>query len=295
MNNIKRMLAFVQVVEAGSFSAAAKRLGIARSAVSRHIAVLEKEFGVRLLNRTTRRLNMTEAGRIYYHSCSNILTETETIKQRIRQLRDMPTGMLKVAGPTSFGSQLATLTHEFRQHYPSLSIELQLDDRVVNTVEEGIDVSIRIGWLDDSRMIARKLCDSPRMLCASPVYLEQHGRPATPAQLTEHECIIFTLLPTPHQWTFFRNQHRETIQIRGQTRTNSAIAMRELALNGAGIAPLSHFLVSKAIAAGRLEPLLTDYDCGSAGVYAVYLDRRYKQAKVRLFIDFIDRRLKRML
>lgn len=185
--------------------------------------------------------------------------------------------------------------YEFRQRYPSLSIELQLDDRVVNTIEEGIDVSIRIGWLDDSQMIARKLCDSPRILCASPAYIEQHGSPTTPTQLTEHECIIFTLLPTPHQWTFFRNKRRETIQIRGQILTNSAIAMRELVLKGTGIAPLSHFLVSTAIAAGQLEPILPDYDCGSAGVYAVYLGRRYKQAKVRLFIDFIDKRLKRML
>ncbi|HFD81202.1 MAG TPA: LysR family transcriptional regulator [Gammaproteobacteria bacterium] len=295
MSDIKRMMAFAQVVESGSFSAAAKRMGIARSAVSRHVAALEREYGVRLLNRSTRRLSLTEAGRVYYESCARILAEAEAASQRIRQLQEKPTGTLKVAGPTSFGLQLAALVHEFQQRHASLSIELQLDDRVVDMVEEGIDLSIRIGWLEDSRLIARRLCDSPRMLCASPAYIERRGRPATPSQLAEHECIIFTLLPTPHQWHFSRNKRRETVQVHGRLLANSAIAVRGLVLNGAGIAPLSRFLVREDLASGRLERLLPEYDCGGAGIYAVYHDRRYRQPKVRLFIDFVQERLRQLL
>ncbi len=295
MDNLRRMIAFAHVVEAGSFSGAARRLGIARSAVSRHVALLEKSFGVRLLNRTTRRLSLTEAGRIYYESCASILAEAEAATQRIRRLRDQPVGTLKVAGPTSFGGRLATLTHAFMQRYPALRIELQLDDRVVDMVEEGIDVSIRIGWLPDSALVARRLCDSPRILCASPAYLERMGRPTTPAELAHHECIVFNLLPTPHQWTFSRNRRRQTVQVQGRLSTNSAIAVRALVLDGAGIAPLSRFLVAEDIAAGRLEPLLPDYDCGSAGVYAVCQDRHYRQAGARLLVDFLAERLERLV
>ncbi|WP_456445876.1 LysR substrate-binding domain-containing protein [Thiolapillus sp.] len=295
MSDIKRLTVFVHTVEAGSFSGAAKRLGIARSAVSRHIAALEKEHGVRLLNRTTRHLSLTDAGRIFYESSIRILAEAEAVTHRIQQLREKPTGTLKVAGPTSFGRQLAALVHEFQQLHPALTIELQLDDRVVNMVEEGIDVSIRIGWLEDSRLIARHICDASRILCASPAYLEHRGQPEKPSQLIEHDCIIFTLLPTPHQWQFFRNKQRESIQIRGQILTNSIIAMHSLALSGAGIAPISRFLVNEDLKNGRLKQLLPEYDCGCAGIYAVYQDKRYKQAKVRLFIDFIQKRIQHLL
>ena len=292
MENLKRMAVFANVVESGSFSGAARRLGIARSAVSRHVALLEKNAGVRLLNRTTRRVSLTEAGESYYQSCARIVAEAELATQRISQLRDEPTGTLKIAGPTSFGGgQLAMLASTFMQRYNGLKVELYLDDRVVDMVEDGIDVSIRIGWLDDSRLIARKLCDSPRLLCASPDYTERQGRPSAPAQLAEHECIIFTLLPTPHQWTFSRNKRQESVHVDGRTKTNSAIAVRSFILGGSGIAPLSDFLVGDDIKAGRLEQLLPEYDCGNAGIYAVYQDRRYKQAKVQLFIDFINSRM----
>jgi len=206
VENLKRMAVFANVVESGSFSGAARRLGMARAAVSRHIALLEKNAGVRLLNRTTRHVSLTEAGKSYYQSCARIVAEAEVATQRINQLRDEPTGTLKVAGPTSFGGQLATLASAFMQRYSTLNVELHLDDQVVDMVEEGIDVSLRIGWLEDSRLVARKLCDAPRRLCASPAYIERHGKPQTPAQLAEHECIIFTRLPTPHQWTFSRNK-----------------------------------------------------------------------------------------
>ena len=285
MSDIKRMQVFAQVVDTGSFSGAARRLGIARSAVSRQVAALEQALGVRLLNRTTRRLSLTEAGRIYHESCVRILAESDAVTRRLQKLRQQPTGTLRVAGPTSLGPQLATLVQIFREQYPGVTLELRLDDRVVDMVEEGIDVSVRIGWLEDSRLIARRLCDAPRAICASPGYLERRGRPQTPSQLAGHECIIFTLLPTPYQWHFSRGGQRETIHVGGRILTNSVIALRELVRQGAGIAPLSRFLVTEDIRAGRLEHLLPEYDCGSAGIYAVYQDRRYQQSKVRLFIE----------
>jgi len=293
-----RPVRYQQVVATGSdrtrsFSGAAKRLGIARSAVSRHVALLEKSIGVRLLNRTTRSLSLTEAGEIYYRSCARIVEEAEAATRRIGQLQEEPMGTLKVAGPVSFGSQLTPLVSEFMQQYTALNVELLLDDRVVDMVKEGIDVSIRVGWLDDSNLVARKLCDSPRLLCASPDYIERRGRPKSPAQLANHEWIIFTLLPTPYHWTFTRNKRQESVQVKGRVKTNNAIAVRSLMLGGAGIAALSNFLVADDIEAGRLEHLLPDYDCGSAAIYAVYQDRRYQQAKVRLFIDFVDKQLSR--
>jgi DNA-binding transcriptional LysR family regulator len=296
MDDLRRMAVFFHVVETHSFSGAAKRLGIAKSAVSRHIALLEQSTGVRLLNRTTRRLSLTEAGEAYYQSCARIVAEAETATRRIGQLQEEPLGTLRVASPISVGSQLvAPLVAEFIQRYPGVNIELLLDDRVVDMVEESIDVSIRVGWLRDSQFITRKLGDWRRFVCASPGYLARHGRPETPAQLAQHDWIIFTLLPTPYRWTFTKNKREETIAVKGRLRTNSGDAVRALLVEGAGIAVLSSFQVGDDIKAGRLEHLLPDYNCGSAGMYAVYQDRVHQEAKVRLFIDFIDRRFKAIM
>lgn len=291
MDDLRRMVIFSHVVEARSFAAAARRLGIARSAVSRHIALLEQSIGVRLLNRTTRSMSLTEAGEAYYRSCARIVAEAEEATQRVSQLRDEPTGTLKVAGPTGFGPQLARLVGAFARQYASLKVELLLDDQVIDMVDAGVDISLRIGWLDDSSLVARKLCDSPRWLCASPEYIDRHGRPESPAQLADHECIIFSLLPTPYRWTFSRRGRQEHVHVSGRLKTNSALAVRALILDGAGIAGLSNFLLGEDLRAGRLERLLPEYDCGNPGIYAVYQDRHYQQNKMRLFIDFVQERL----
>jgi len=289
MSDLNRMVIFFQVVEAQSFSGAARQLGIARSAVSRHIALLEKTIGVRLLNRSTRRLSLTEAGETYYQSCARIVAEMETATQRINRLQEEPRGTLKVAAPISLGNRFITpLVRSFMQRYTALNVELLLDDEVVDMVSENIDVSIRVGWLHDSNLIARKLGNWPRFLCASPGYLEHHGRPESPAQLTHHEWIIFTRLPAPYHWTFTKNKREERIQVKGRLRSNNADAVHTSLLAGTGITAQAAFLVDEDIKAGRLEHLLPDWDCGSVGMYAVYQDRRYQQARVRLFIDFVS-------
>lgn len=288
------MAIFYYVVEAGSFSGAARKLGIAKSAVSRHVSLLEKNIGARLLNRSTRSLSLTEAGGSYYLSCARIVTEAEAANRRLGQLQDEPVGTLRVAGPQSLASQLVLgpMVTDFIQQYPALNIELLLDDRVVDMVSEGIDVSIREGWLPDSNLVARKLVDLPIMLCASPEYIARHGKPDSPAELSGHEGIIFTLFPSPSHWTFDHNNHSERIQIKSQVKTNSVIAVRSLLLSGAGIASLPSYQVLEDIKAGRLVRLLPEYDCGHAGIYAVYQDRQYQQARVRLFIDFMTRQLR---
>lgn len=296
MDDLRRMVIFFHVVDTQSFSGAARQLGIARSAVSRHITLLEKSIGVRLLNRTTRRLSLTEVGETYYQSCARIVAEAETATRRISQLQDEPQGTLKVAAPISLGNQFITpLVREFMQRHTALSVELLLDDQIIDMVKEGIDISIRVGWLHDSNLVARKLGDWPRFLCASPDYIERHGRPESPAQLVDHEWIIFTTLPTPYHWTFTKNKRQKRIQVKGRLKTNNADAIRSSLLAGAGITAQASFLVRDDIKAGRLEHLLPDYDCGSVGMYAVYQDRRYQQAKVRLFIDYIDREFKRLM
>lgn len=296
MDDLRRMVIFFHVVDTQSFSGAARQLGIARSAVSRHIALLEKNIGVRLLNRTTRRLSLTEAGETYYQSCARIVNEAESATRRISKLQDEPQGTLKVAAPISLGNRfIMPLIRDFMQRYTALNVELLLDDEVIDMVKEGIDVSIRVGWLHDSNFIARKLGDWPRYLCASPDYIERHGRPESPAQLAAHEWIIFTPLPTPFHWTFSKNGRQQRIQIKGRLKTNNADAIHSSLLAGAGIAAQAGFLVGDDIKSGRLEHLLPDYDCGSVGMYAVYQDRRYQQAKVRLFIDFISTEFQRLL
>ncbi len=288
MDELKRMVIFARVVESRSFAGAARRLGIARSAVSRHVSLLEQSLGVRLLTRTTRKLNLTEAGETYYRSCARILAEAEQAQQRVNRLRDEPSGTLRVAGPVGFAGPLASMIHDFAQRHPRLNVELLLDDRVVDMVKEGIDLSVRVGWLADSSLVARRLGESRRLLCASPEYLERHGRPTAPEQLSDHEWIIFSLLPTPYHWTFSRNRREYRVQAGGRLRTNSATVLHKLLLEGAGIGALSRFMVRDDIRAGRLEVLLPDYDCGSAGVWAVWPERRLQPARLALFVEHLQ-------
>lgn len=293
MDDLRRMVIFSHVVEAKSFSAAAKRLGIAKSAVSRHIALLEKSVGVRLLNRTTRSISLTEIGETYYQSCARIVAEAEEVTRRIGKLQDQLSGTLRVASPIVLGNRfIAPLMAEFIRRHPSLNVELLLDDQVVDMVDSGIDVGIRVGWLRDSKLLARKIAESPRLLCASPEYVERKGKPKKPEDLVDHDCIIFSLLPTPHHWIFVKNRTQKRIQVKGNVKTNNADAVRSFLLHGAGLGALSEFLIADDIKEGRLVQLMPEYSCGSAGIYAVFVDRVYQQAKVRLFIDYINEELK---
>lgn len=292
LDDLKRMVIFSHVVEAGSFSAAAGRLGIAKSAVSKHVSLLEQHIGVRLLNRSTRGLSLTDSGETYYQNCAKMVEAAEEARRCTSALQDEPHGTLRIASPASFGVRhVAPHLQEFLQLHPALKAELLLDDQVVDMVQEGIDVAIRVGWLPDSSLRARKLRDAPRLLCASPAYVERMGLPKTPDDLVEHDWVIFTLLPTPYRCTFTRKQESKTVHIKGRVKTNNGSAVRTLLLEGAGVGVLSDFLVSDDIAKGRLVQLLPDYTISDAGIYAVFQDQQLQQAKIRRFIDFLAERL----
>lgn len=292
LDDLKRMVIFAHVVESGSFSGAARRLGIAKSAISKHVSLLEQNIGVRLLNRTTRSLSLTDIGETYYQSCTRLLEVVEDAKQCTSALQDEPRGMLRISCPASFGVEhIAPLLNSFLQQHTSLNAELLLDDSVVDMTGAGIDVAIRIGWLPDSSLRARKLKDSPRLLCASPDYIERMGLPEIPDDLVQHEWVIFTLLPTPHHYTFTKNKKSKEVHVKGRVKTNNGNAVRMLLLEGAGISALSDFLVAKDLKKGKLIHLLPDYHIADASIYAVYQNQRLQQAKVRCFIDFLAGKL----
>lgn len=286
LDDLKRMVMFSHVVEAGSFSAAASRLGIAKSAVSKHISLLEQHLGVRLLNRTTRGLSLTDVGETYYQHCVRMVEAAEEARRSTSTLQEEPHGTLKIASPASFGAEyVAPLLQEFLQLHPSLKAELLLDDELVDMVKEGIDVAIRVGWLPDSSLRARKLRDAPRLICASPAYIERMGMPKTPDDLANHQWVIFSLLPTPYHCTLRFKQEQKTVHIKGRVKTNSGRAVCSLLLAGAGVGVLSDFLVAEDIRQGRLIQLLPDHEISDVGIYALYQDSQ--QAKVRQFVDYL--------
>lgn len=288
LDDLKRMVIFTHVVEAGSFSGAAKRLGIAKSAISKHVSMLENSIGAHLLNRTTRSLSLTDVGEAYYQSCSRLNNILEETRNTIAALQDEPGGLLKVSSPASFGiNHVAPLLNRFLQKYPELNAELLLDDNVVDMTDQGIDVAIRVGWLPDSNLRARKLKDSPRLLCASPDYIERKGLPKKPEDMMLHEWIIFTLLPTPHHYSFTKNNRSKNIHVKGRIKTNNGDAVRRLLLDGAGVSVLADFLVEKDLKEGKLIHLLPEYNIADAGIYAVFQSQRLQQAKIRKFIDFV--------
>ena len=289
LDDLKRMVIFSHVVEAGSFTGAAKRLGIAKSAVSKHISLLEKSAGTRLLNRSTRSLGLTDIGESYYQNCSRLTTILQQTRDMTEGLQDEPRGLIRVSSPASFGiDTIAPLLNRFIQTYPDLKAELLLDDNVIDMTAQGIDVAIRVGWLPDSNLRARKLKDSPRLLCASPDYIKRKGLPQTPDDLQQHEWIIFTLLPTPYHCSFTKNRKTGNISIKGKIKTNNGKAVRRFLLEGAGIAALSDFLVEEDLKSGRLIRLLPDYHIADAGIYAVFQNQQLKQTKIRTFIDFLS-------
>jgi DNA-binding transcriptional LysR family regulator len=214
-------------------------------------------------------------------------------KQCVTSLQEKPRGTLKVSCPASFGiSHITPLLHEFLLMHPSLNAELLLDDNILDMTEHGIDVAIRVGWLHDSSLRAKKLRDAPRLLCASPIYLERMGTPKKPKDLVDHEWVIFSLLPTPYRVTFTRRDKATSIQIKGRMKINNGSAVRALLLAGAGIAALSDFLVADDIASGDLVQLLPEYHIEQAGIYAMYHEQRLQQVKIRKFIDFLTQKLR---
>lgn len=278
---------FIAVVDHKGFSAAADALGISKSAISKRISQLEAHLGVRLLHRTTRKISLTEAGSRYYEYAAKANLEAQNAEDAVSQLQGEPQGKLKVNAPMSFGLiHMAGLIPEFLLRYPKISIDLVMNDKQVDLIEHGFDVAIRTGELKDSSLIARRLAPVHSIVCASPDYLEKQGAPATPADLSDHNCLLYSYSSNKDHWQFNNNTKEINIRVDGNYRVNNSEALKEALSKGLGIGRLPSFIAGDAIREGKLVNLFPSYSMPSKNVYAVYPERNYLPAKVRAFLDF---------
>jgi DNA-binding transcriptional LysR family regulator len=288
MDRFLAMEAFVRVVERGGFSAAAKELRISRAMVSRHVQELEQHLGARLLHRTTRKVSLTEAGQVYYDHSAHLLSELAAADSEVGELHSRPRGRLKVNGPVVFGARhLAAAVADYMEAFPEVNVELTLNDRFVDLVEEGYDVAIRIGRLADSSLMARRLAPCRFVLVASPAYLARRGVPRVPADLQQHDCVRYMHGEGGEVWRFTGPEGPGEVRVHGQLRTNNGEAMRIAALRGNTIAALPSFIVSEELASGALVPVLRDWGVPEMALHAVYPPGRNPSAKLRSFIDFL--------
>lgn len=289
MDNYRAMAIFVHVIDYGSFSAAAKKLGVTKSAVSQQINQLEETLGTRLLHRTTRQLNLTEAGEIFLEDCRLMMEAADRANHRIGQYRKEPSGTLRISCSHDFAADhLVPLLGQFMKNYPKLSLEVDGSDEVINLVEEKVDLAIRIGHLNESGWIARKIVDLEEVVVASPGYLERYGFPEEPSDLANHHWVAFTRRKQPFLLRLLGptgEQHK--VRLYGRARTNSAPSMREMVKAGMGIGQALKLNVKDELKNGQLVELLPDYHTETIGIYAVYPQRGYLPLKVRAVIDFL--------
>ena len=293
MDRLAALTAFAAVAEAGSFAAAARRLGRSTSRLSRQVAELEAALGIRLLHRTTRALTLTEAGRSYHEQVARILAELDAADRSVGRLQAAPRGRLRVAAPMSFGVlHLAPALPAFLERYPEIDLDMAMNDRFVDLVEEGFDLAVRIGRLADSSLVARRLAPLRRVLCASPAFLAVHGTPRTPDDLARLPCLGYSNLLPQEDWSFADpvSGRPWPVRIKARLRVNNGDALRLAALAGVGLAPLPSFLVGPDLAAGTLVPLLDPYLRQEGAIHAVYPPARPLLPKVRAFVDFLAER-----
>lgn len=289
INHASEMTAFVRVVDAKGFSAAAPGLGLTPSAVSKLVTRLETRLGVRLLQRTTRALHLTEEGEAFYASARRIVGEIETLENQIAGERSTPRGLLKVTMSLAFAAhQLTPVISEFLERYPAVQFELLPTDRVLDMVEEGIDVAIRVGRLGDSSFMTRRIGDDRRLVCAAPSYLARHGTPLRPEDLAQHACITSGDRPHDNRWPFRQDGALREIDVSGRVAVHDGEAQLRLALQGLGIVRITRLTVAQAIREGRLIPLLGDFSADQpVPINAVYPHRRHLAPKVPAFVDFL--------
>lgn len=291
IENSVRLAVFAKVADLKSFTRAAEALGLSKSAVSKHVAGLEERLGARLLQRTTRRLHLTEVGTALFERAQRIVAEVEEAELAVTRLSAEPRGTLRVSAPMSFGVRhLGPVLADFMVQYPALHVDLALNDRMVDIVEDGFDLAIRIAKLPDSSLIARKLCPGRRVVCASPDYWRRHGAPTTPADLKNHNCLMYTYLLSQSELRFEGPEGPLTVPVAGTLHSNNGDILRQAALAGIGFYFAPTFLVGDDVRAGRLERALPAYDDTSLSIYAVYPHNRHLSAKVRAFIDFLAAR-----
>lgn len=293
MAHLEDIAVFVQVVDNGSFTAAAERLGMSKSVVSKYVTRLENRLGARLLNRTTRRLSLTEVGRAFYERTQQGLQEIEDAEAEVSRLQGAVRGSLRLNAPMSFGIlHIAPALSDFLARYPDITVELNLDDRQLDLVKGGFDVAIRIADLPDSSLVARRLGPCRHVVCAAPGYFKRRGVPRKPEDLRKHNAITFQYQDTPRQWHFRSPAGKViTVPVTGSLQANNSLALREALLQELGVTLTPTFMVGSDIATGMLQAVLSDYPTLELSIYAVYPQRRHLSPKVRAFVEFMAQRI----
>jgi DNA-binding transcriptional LysR family regulator len=291
MLDLNDIVVFARVIEAGSFTAAARLLGMPKTTVSRRIAALEREVGVRLIQRTTRSLGVTDAGRLYYERSSQALRTIEDANLRLAEARAEPSGTIRISAPVGFGNFLSGTVSSFLAIYPKTAVELRLTDDRLNLVENGIDLAFRTGTLPDSTLIARKLGAAYRILCASPDYLARCGVPDAPADLAFHHCVIAGPSTANAHWVLEGPHGEESVMVSGRFAANEMQAVIAAALAGYGIAQLPDRMAEASLADGRLCRVLDDYTTPAGGIYAVYPSSKHLSPLVKAFMELAAERI----
>ncbi|ODT76520.1 MAG: LysR family transcriptional regulator [Pelagibacterium sp. SCN 64-44] len=288
MQDLARIRAFVQVFDAGGFSAAARQHGRSKALLSKYVTDLEDYLGVRLMNRTTRKLSLTEAGEVYYREASALLQQLDDLDATITDQTSEPRGLLRVSAPRNFGeSTLAPAIYEFLRAHPKVTLDLRLEDRYVDLVDEGIDVALRISTLADSALIARKIADMHVVAGGAPALIERVGRPFHPDDLRHLPCIVDVNLQGHSNWRFFEDGKTISVPVSGPVRVNSPLAAREAAAMGLGFVVLPSYLADPLVARGELVPILESFMPTGQTLQAVYPHRRHLAGKVRALIDHL--------
>jgi DNA-binding transcriptional LysR family regulator len=288
MDTLEGMRTFAAVVNEGSFSKAAERLERSPQLVSKYVAQLEARLGVRLLNRSTRKLSITEAGQAYLDRCQLIVAAVDDLEDAVSNMSEAVRGVLRINAPMTFGMHhLTPAIAAFQDTHPDLRVDLALDDRVIDIVSEGFDLAIRIADLDESSLVARRLAPIRLTVCASPAYLERCGHPEKPQDLADHDCLGYTYSSARDHWRFESEDGVEEVQINGRFRANNGDALRTAALAGHGLVLQPTFIVGDDLRAGRLVRVMPDYGVAPLSVYAVYAHRQFLSNKVRAFVDYL--------
>jgi DNA-binding transcriptional LysR family regulator len=289
MDKFQSLVSFAKVVETGSFARAADRLDVSVSAVSRQVADLEGHLGARLLNRTTRRLSLTESGQTFYERCVQLLADLEEAEESVTAAAAVPRGTLRLTASISFGvGYLAWAVAEFGARHPQLRFDIELSDRAVDLVDEGIDLAIRIGDIGSQAVIARRIGAAQLICCAAPSYLAHRPPPRTPDDLREHACLTYAYASGGNLWPFADRQGGvRKVEVESGTHANNGAMLAALAVAGAGITQAPDFIVAPDVRAGRLVPILEDHAPPAIPINAVYPSRRHLSAKVRVFVDYL--------
>lgn len=292
LDKLNAMAVFVRVVERGSFSAVARELQTSQPTISKILRALEIELGGKLIARSTRQLSLTDEGQRYYNECRQILAAVDAAEYSFQSGREVVAGPLRVGSSVSFGRlQIAARLPDFLERYPHVEIDLQLSDQNQDLVSEGLDVTLRIGELSDSGLIARQIGTTHRVTVASPDYLARRGRPHTPEELSQHNCLLFNLLSSQNQWIYEKNAQRYSVRIKGNAQSNNSEAIREMVLGGLGIALSPVWLFSEDLKAGRVIAILQDYRAQALPIHAVSPANRRQSARVKAFVDYMSEAL----